>query len=1853
MNSKSINPFFYFLILIFTFLAISCSDNNTKIIKQDERFTEYISAFTSGVISNQSNIIIELKEDLSNDDISKIDASQLFDFSPKIEGEVSWINNRTVSFIPKTDLKTLQLYNAKFHLSKLYVVPSDMLDFEFQFQTKRMDLNIFIEGMGAYNDDLNWQKISGVLTTSDNVSIEMIKQLVVAKQKTKTLQIRWENLGDSYRFVIDSVVRSETSGMVDILWDGKLIGVNKKGEINYKIPPLGDFKVMSATVSQQPNQYILVRFSDPLDKNEDLSGLVYFESNEELTMSINKNELTIYPSSKLIGNKVLKISNSLKNAQGFELIEPIDFNANFISIKPQVELIGDGVILPSTNGLIFPFKAVNLNAVNVKVIRIYEDNVAHFFQENNFDGTRALTRVGRIVFKDDIELKSSKKIDYSNWNTFSLDLSKMIETEPGAIYRVLISFKMSQSLYPCDCDNNKDAEKELDFEDSFFDDTKTYWYSSNNYNYSSRYSWTERDDPCKLSYYLKSNNNAGRNVFASNLGIMAKGGDNGKIMAVVSNLKTTNPESGVKVELYNLQNRLLSSKTTNSEGIVYFNLDKKPFLLTAKKGKEVGYLKLDDGSALSMSMFDVEGTKSQDGLKGFIYTDRGVWRPGDSLFISFILENNNILPKNHPVVFTLYNALGQLHHRIIKTDHENGFYVFKTKTNTDDETGNWKAQIKVGDSYFSKKLKIETIKPNRLKVNLDFGSKILSNNENKPINLASNWLHGAPAKNLKVDVEISLSESTTRFEMFKGYNFDDQVKEFRSQDIKVAQKKLDNNGELVFTPNFKVNNTDAPGILKASFKTRVFEKGGDVSTDRVLMPYSPYRSYIGIKMPKGEGWSGALYSDKKNLLPIATVDEFGNPIDRKDVKIEIFRIKWRWWWESNNIYDIGRYVTGSFRDLIHSDKVDTKDGKAIYELDLNKDIWDRCYVRITDPISGHSCGEVFYMTYSGYWSTSKTSDGAEMLSFNTDKKKYNVGENILVTLPKAKKGRALISVEKGSEVLNTFWINVSEGKNTFEIKSTANMAPNVFLNVSFIQPHKHTENDLPIRLYGVRGIAVEDPKTHLSPIISMPDELQPKENVTIKVSEQNGKKMTYTIAVVDDGLLDLTHFKTPNAWKTFFAWQALEVKTWDMYKFVSGAFTGKMAGLLEIGGDIYAKNSEKKNANRFKPVVKFLGPFTLQTGKTAKHTFKMPNYIGSVRTMVVAGNNGTYGSSEKTTAVKKPLMVLASLPRVLGPFEEVELPVTVFAMIENIKNVSVKIETNDFIDIVGDNNKNINFNQIGDKVVNFRLKVKNDLGIGRVRVVCTSGSEIAIYDIELNVRMPNPEISNVLSSIIKAGEKWETPYKAFGINGTNTGVLELSSVPPINLDSRLKYLIQYPHGCIEQTTSSVFPQLFLSDLVNLTSTKKREVQKNITDGLNRLKSFQISNGGFTYWPNSGYDADMWGTNYAGHFMIEAKNKGYSLPIGLFDNWTKYQTNTANNWNNSTGGSTYYRRSSQLIQAYRLYTLALAQKPALSAMNKMRNCSNLSVIAKWKLAAAYHIIGRTSVANNLVYGYKSNIESYKESSYTYGSKERDEAMILQVMALLGEYEAGKEIMDRMASKLSSSEYMSTHTTAYVLLAISKYIGGNSNSKGFSFDYTINSVSNKVKTESFFKQIDVNVDQENNGNISVSNTTDKMLFANLQLRGIPIYDGNVIKEESNLKMEVKYFSMEDVEIDPSTITQGTDFYEEITLTHPGLKSDYENLALTQIFPSGWEIRNSRMDLLHSAKKDVFTYQDIRDDRVYTYFNLKKGETKVLKIQLNASFLGRYYLPIANCEAMYDHTVNAKNGGSWVEVVKSSVE
>ncbi|CAG0991631.1 Alpha-2-macroglobulin [Flavobacteriales bacterium] len=1861
---KPAKLFLCFVILPFLLFYSSCKKKADEFITIDPAFQSYISAFTSGIISKESSIRIRLAQENASftESGQEFGMGDLFSFSPNISGKSYWVDNRTIEFIPEKNFISGQLYTCTFQLNKVCDVKEDKLkEFIFQFQIIRQYFNVETYTHKTYvKTDLKRNKIPGLLTTADVATPDEVEKILQASQQLKNLSITWQHESDRklHYFEIENVIRKETPEKVLLKWNGKDLGLEITGESEIEIPALGDFKVMDVKVVQQPEQHIQIDFSDPLDEQQDLEGLVQIKNNTQFRFIIDNNTLKAFPVIRQTGTTTLTVHKGIKNILFYKMPKTFSQEIIFEEIKPAVRLVGEGVIIPSSNGLIFPFEAVNLSAVDVSVVQIYEDNIAQFLQVNELDGNYEMKRVGRQILKTTIKLGTDKPLDLGKWNTFSFDLAKLMQTNPGAIYRIELSFKKAYSLYACqhtetsagenesnELSDNWDENDEKD--QSNWDYTEDYYSDYyDDYYYYDDYSWQERDNPCSKSYYTK-NKNVSRNILASNLGIIAKGFGKNSFQFYVNDMLTAQPMQGVILEVLNYQQQVLAKGTTNSNGMVQITTEAKPFLLIAKKDSQRGYLRLNEGQALSTSSFDVSGNTIEKGLKGFIYGERGVWRPGDSLFLSFMLEDeNNILPKNHPVILELINPKGQLNSRIVKTSGLNGVYDFRTATEEDAPTGNWSAKIKVGGTTFQKTLKIETIKPNRLKININFGTEVLSaSNSTLKGNMQVNWLHGAVAKNLKTQINASLSTTKTTFKKYEDYNFDDPTKSFYSEEFSLFEGKIDAEGKASFSSNMGTQES-APGMLKANFITRVFEEGGDFSIDRFSIPYSPYDTYVGIKSPKGDKARGMLLTDTNHIISVVTLNEFGEPVSRNNLEVEVYKVEWRWWWDATAESNLASYVGNSYHQPIFRKTISTVNGKGNFIFRINYPDWGRYLIRIYDPQGKHSTAKTVYADWPGWAGRAQKDNpaGASLLSFSANKEKYKVGETATITVPSPAKGKILLSIENGSKIIDSWWNDAQQGETKLSFKITEEMCPNVYVHVTLLQPHGQTTNDLPIRMYGIIPLFADNPETILQPEIIAPPVLVPEEIATVSVKEKNGKPMTYTLAIVDEGLLDLTRFKTPDPWQHFYAREALGVKTWDMYDYVMGAYGGKIEQIFGLGGDGEINPAKDgKKVHRFKPMVRFIGPFKLEKGKTNKHPIDIPQYVGSVRIMVVAKEYDAYGNAEKTVPVRKPLMLLATLPRVVGPNEMVKLPVSVFAMEKNIKNVTIDVETNSLFTVDGSKNKSLVFSNTGDEMISFDLKVANKTGKGKVKINAKSGNEKATYEIEIEVRNPNAEITDFIEAAIEPGKTWEGEFLPPGMPGTNKATLEVSSIPAIDLSRRLKFLISYPHGCVEQTTSSAFPQLFLSDVMEINAETKQRISENIKSAINRLRSFQLNNGGLAYWSGNS-EVDDWGTSYAGHFMLEAEAKGYNLPLGFKENWLKYQKNAARNWSENKKKNIH---TDYLLQAYRLYTLSLAKQPEMGAMNRMREITNLPITAKWRLAAAYAISGQTEAAQKLVANTGTEIKPYSESEYSYGSAERDYAMILETMILLNQKASTFKLLKIVSAALSSEKWMSTQSTAYSLIAVSK-LAGKSDKKGLSFTYSINSGNEtNAQTQLAVSQIAIDVKGKKQGLIKISNTGKSTIFARIVMSGIP-EAGSENAFESNLKTEVVFKSMKGEMIDVNSLEQGTDFMAEVTVTNNGILGNYKNLALSQIFPSGWEIRNMRMDGTDNLyKEDEYDYRDLRDDRVYTYFSLNKNQKKTFKVILNASYLGKFYMPGMVCEAMYEHTVQSRKKGSWVTV------
>jgi len=690
---------------------------------------------------------------------------------------------------------------------------------------------------------------------------------------------------------------------------------------------------------------------------------------------------------------------------------------------------------------------------------------------------------------------------------------------------------------------------------------------------------------------------------------------------------------------------------------------------------------------------------------------------------------------------------------------------------------------------------------------------------------------------------------------------------------------------------------------------------------------------------------------------------------------------------------------------------------------------------------------------------------------------------------------------------------------------------------------------------------------------------------------------------------------------------------------VVGAFTIDAGKMLSIGGgDNEMSPEDLQQAIRFKPMVKFIGPVTLAPGAVNTHEIQLPQYIGSVRTMVVAAEGNSFGSAEKTTPVKKPLMILGTAPRKLCTNETFALPVTVFAMKSDIKNVSINVKTNGLLKIEGQNTKTLSFSKEGEKYVSFNLQSGTKTGIATIEITATSGSHVSKYNIEMNVDYANAKMTDVIDGI-SSSEEYRVVFDAFGMEGTNEVYLELYSIPPLNLEARLHYLTSYPHGCLEQSVSAAFPQLYLESLMELTAEQKTEIQKNVNSCLNKLQRYQMTNGGFAYWPG-GRDISEWATNYAGHFMLEAEKLGYTIPGNVKANWLKYQKQKASKWTDDGN-------MSQMIQAYRLYTLALAGQPDKSAMNRLKE-SKTNNVTQWRLAGAYALCGKESIAKQMIKDLTTEVKSYFELSGTYGSDIRDKAMILETLVELGEKEKAFMVLRSISEYMGTTRYASTQTSAYALMAASKFVKKYGSSDKIDCSYTLNGKNFTAKSTKPVFKTKLVVDDKVKNEFILKSTDDKMMFIRIIRKGIP-EAGYENAASSNINMTVNYTYPSGNPIDVTNIPQGTDFIATVTLKNTSGYKSLDNVALSQIFPSGWEIVNSRLFTVDLGQDSYYTYQDIRDDRVLTYLNMNQNSTYTYRIMLNATYEGKYYLPASLCETMYDDSNYARTKGEWISVSK----
>ncbi len=1831
------------LLLLTGILMTGCASkrNETETITYSRETARLVSHATSDMIRAGDDIRVRFVSPVvSGNRVGHGLEETVFAFVPHIDGNARWADRRTLLFKPDEPLPFRQRYRGTLDLAALFPRRPDLRPLEFAFHVagrEIVSLNADFEVIEK--DDPRRVVYKGRVVFSEKTPLEQVRQAARLSMYSgrKSLSLAWtaDAEGKVFSFVSEPIERSKTTRVLRFNLEKEALAISRDYVEKRRLTPITEMKIVKVEgrgEGRQPG--LAVELTDEPDPHQDLQGLIAVDPPMDVRIRAAGRKIHVSGEFEHGRHYTLTVHPGIRSRWGAATASERTETIQIPDLKPRIRFSEDGMILPTINRQRVRFRTVNVSRVRLEIKQVFDSNLGQFLQTQSLksDGDRRrsfsswqVNRVGVGLVDTVLEIGAVR----NRWLQHELDLNELLDpTEKGPLL-ISLSFKHIDMLYgaPGEAEEARKQRRR----------------NRGNYDF--------RNHPFSPEYVHRFGR-AFKPVIVSDIGLTYKKAHR-RHFVYARNVSNAAPMAGVAVTLRTFQNQVAGRGVTDRYGEAAISGGRRDiFYVEAEKDGQKSIIKCNE-MAWNLSTFDTGGAAAPpDGVRAFIYTERGVYRPGDEIHLSLIARNSEqTFPENHPVTLKLYNPRNQLVLERTARDGKDGFYVFSFKTEPHDPTGNWRARLAVGSRTFEHTVKVETVAPYRLRVWIEPEKQNLTAEDNElRLGLLSTYLFGNPAVGLDAEVTAELRHSAKQFSGYPEFSFTNEGVTHRPVRTSIFKGRLDTLGRA--RVRWRLPQLDGtPSAIQVVINATVLERGGRPNRSRETLALDPYDRYVGVRKPRFDYGYARMGSAVE--IPIVLVTPEGEAAAGLPLEYRIFRSTAHWWWEyeSRDQFRL-RFKKDQNTEQIDSGSLFSKTTPV--PLVFTPDQRGEYLIEVQDA-AGHTAA--FFIRAYPWGEAQADPKTAGMLALRTDRKSYAPGDSAIVTFPAPRQGAILVSVEQDSRVLQTRWHDPDGLRDEFRVSVpiSRDMAPTAYVGVSVLQPYSQTMNDRPIRLYGVVPLNVSDPHTRQEISVRMPDELRPESPFQVQVETDDGEPAQFTLAVVDEGLLALTGYSTPDAWKSFYRKRRLGVVTHDVYSHVIGANKGDVFKTFAVGGG-FAKayrtsQLDAKGRKRFKAVSLFKGPIETDARGRAAVDFDMPDYTGSVRVMVVSAGRGRYGRAETSVPVKSDLMVMPTLPRVLGPEDRITVPVTVFAMADSIGPTVVSMRTEGPVSIVGPARQELAFSAAGEKDLTFALQASAAVGQARVVVTAEAQGLAADHETDLKVRASAARIYSTEEQSVRPGERVRFAVPDRGLPGTNRAIVALRRRPDLGMTHRLLGLIRYPYGCIEQTVSAAFPLLYLGTLlegVTFAGPATSDIDRYINLAIRKLRNFKLASGGFTYWPGAS-SVSTWGSLYTGHFLIEAGKLGYHVPQDLMANWLRYEKSRA-----------LTAKDDLMERVYRVYLLALAGEYRIGPMNLLKETGikDMNDTQKWMLAAAYHLAGVERTAAQILIPAGKRVEDYRESGGTYGSSLRDMAIILNTLVMFERWSEADEIANQLGKALASQEWYNTQTTGFMLLAMGKYLRSLSgeddrppvlagtlylaDGKEVPFE-TDRSVYQLEIEDGFGREIEVFLD---------STSTVNRAFATLDWDGVPLTD-DLGDTSSKLSLEVAWLNEAGLPVEPAERSQGENFWGHFRVRNLSAVRKIEEVALVQVLPAGWEIDNPRLSARTAPgwttrlDLNLEEYLDVRDDRVMWFFDIGRRTKLDFVVRLNAVTVGSFRLPATVAEAMYDRTYRATAAGRPVEV------
>ncbi len=691
--------------------------------------------------------------------------------------------------------------------------------------------------------------------------------------------------------------------------------------------------------------------------------------------------------------------------------------------------------------------------------KVFASNLGPFLQSESLPSGRErrrpfynARRVGVRVALDTLEIPDQR----NSWLEHELDLGALIAEGERGLFLVELRFAQEDMLY-----RPAAGAEEI------------------RRHYGQRSRGRGRDyysDPTARGY-VRVHGRAAKALIVSDIGLTYKRGHD-QHLVYATRLDDARPLPGVEVTLRTYQNQVVGRGTTDDRGLASFEgVTEEIFFVEAEHRGQRSLIKPGD-MAWNLSTFDVGGVEARPGPRAFIYTERGVYRPGDEINLSVIARHPDYtFPDDHPATCRIFNPKNQMVFEQVRRGAREGLYSFSFATGVEDPTGNWRARVRIGDSTFDHVLKIETVVPYRLKTEIAPDKERLGReDEVLKADLRSAYLFGTPAAGLQAELSVSLQSAPKGFPRYEGFTFTNEAIDYRPVSAVIFKGRLDGEGKARVEWTLP-EMAGAPSALQALLTARVLEKGGRPNHGRQRIPIDPYDHYVGLKKPDLD--YGYTRVGAPVAIPAVAVDVDGNPVAGRSLRYRVYRGTTHWWWEYENRQAFRRRFKSDRRtELVSEERIVS----ALTPVDLLFDPEERGEYLIEVADGGDRGHAAAFFVRAYHWGRTPAAEGNEgMLVLKADRERYQPGDEALIRFPVPGEGSVLFSVEQGGRVLDSRWYRLdgSRDEASIPVPVTADMVPTAYATVSLIQPYAQTGNDRPLRLFGVVPIEVHEPETRL------------------------------------------------------------------------------------------------------------------------------------------------------------------------------------------------------------------------------------------------------------------------------------------------------------------------------------------------------------------------------------------------------------------------------------------------------------------------------------------------------------------------------------------------------------------------------------------------------------------------------------------------------------------------------------------------------------------------------------------------------------------------------------------------------